>query len=367
MAKLFNTDFIDVVKSTDWKWSFSDYPEQKNGIKVFSCFAGGGGSTMGYKLAGCDVLGCVEIDKKMNAIYVKNHNPKYNYLMDIREFNALDNLPIELYNLDILDGSPPCTTFSVSGDREASWGIKKVFREGQVEQTLDDLSFVFIDTVAKLRPKIVIMENVEGLFRGAAFKYVKQINSKFDDVGYFVRHWLLKGEFMGVPQARHRSIFVAVRKDISFNLKDLNMDFNYAPITYGDIKFGEGKKVNPKTMAFNLLLNAKEGDSCLADVRRRIDGKWTGFNDLIFWESKIPFTITASVSIFDKKDMRHISKESVVRIQTFPSDFDFINDSLSNVVYVCGMSVPPIMIRRIVERLLSSGLLKSLKGCIDEL
>ena len=48
-----------------------------------------GGSTMGYKLSGCDVLGCVEIDPKMNEVYVKNHNPKYNFLMDIRDFNKL--------------------------------------------------------------------------------------------------------------------------------------------------------------------------------------------------------------------------------------------------------------------------------------
>lgn len=35
-------------KSTDWKWTFADYPKEKNGLKVFSCFACGGGSTMGY-------------------------------------------------------------------------------------------------------------------------------------------------------------------------------------------------------------------------------------------------------------------------------------------------------------------------------
>ena len=46
-------------KSDDWKWSFSDYPKEKNGLKVFSCFSCGGGSTMGYKLAGCDVIGNV--------------------------------------------------------------------------------------------------------------------------------------------------------------------------------------------------------------------------------------------------------------------------------------------------------------------
>ena len=137
-------------KSDDWKWTFADYPLEKNGLKVFSCFACGGGSTMGYKLAGCEVLGCCEIDPKMNEVYVANHHPKHNFLMDIRDFNKIPNkeLPEELFHLDILDGSPPCTTFSMAGQREDSWGKKKKFREGQAEQTLDDLSFIFIETVA---------------------------------------------------------------------------------------------------------------------------------------------------------------------------------------------------------------------------
>ena len=54
-----------------FKWYLKDgYPAKgikKHGLKVFSCFACGGGSTMGYKLAGYDVLGCNEIDKKIIA------------------------------------------------------------------------------------------------------------------------------------------------------------------------------------------------------------------------------------------------------------------------------------------------------------
>lgn len=147
-------------KSNDWKWTMAnDYP-QKNGLKVFSCFACGGGSTMGYKLVGCDVIGCNEIDPRMNKVYVENHHPKYNYLEDIRDFNKREDLPQELYNLDVLDGSPPCSTFSMAGQREDAWGKEKKFREGQKMQTLDDLLFVFIDTVAKLKPKVAILENV---------------------------------------------------------------------------------------------------------------------------------------------------------------------------------------------------------------
>ena len=254
-------------KSDDWKWSFSDYPKEKNGLKVFSCFSCGGGSTMGYKLAGCDVIGNVEIDEKMNELYKLNHNPKYNYCMDIRDFNNIPNeeLPEELFNLDILDGSPPCTTFSMAGQREKSWGKKKKFREGQKEQTLDDLLFVFIDTVAKLQPKTVIMENVEGLAKGAAVDYLNKVYDKFKSIGYQVRCYLLKGEEMGVPQKRHRVFFI-VTKDLSFNYNNLDMNFNYEPVIYADIKNGIGKPVNKDTTMYKYLLQAEHTDLRLSDI-----------------------------------------------------------------------------------------------------
>ncbi len=83
---------------------------------------------MGYKRAGFNVIGNCEIDEKINRMYVKNNHPKYNYHMDIREFNNIEKLPDELYDLDILDGSPPCTTFSMAGKREETWGKEKKFR-----------------------------------------------------------------------------------------------------------------------------------------------------------------------------------------------------------------------------------------------
>lgn len=184
---------------------------------------------MGYKLAGCEVIGCVEIDPKMNEVYVKNHHPKYNYLMDIRDFNALpdDQLPRELFDLDILDGSPPCSTFSIAGQREEAWGKTKKFREGQKEQTLDDLPFIFVDTVKKLRPRCVIMENVEGLLLGNAWAYVQEIHRRLKECGYKSHHWLLKGENMGIPQTRHRVFFIAVREDVGIDPINLDMAFHY--------------------------------------------------------------------------------------------------------------------------------------------
>ena len=79
---------------------------------------------MGYKLAGYEHLGGGEINPKVAEIYKENLQPKYLFVDDIREFNKREDLPKELYELDILDGSPPCTSFSMQGVREKGWGKK---------------------------------------------------------------------------------------------------------------------------------------------------------------------------------------------------------------------------------------------------
>lgn len=339
------------IKSTDWKWSFDDYPKEKNGLKVFSCFACGGGSTMGYKLAGCDVIGCCEIDPKMNEIYIKNHHPKYNFLMDIRDFNKLpiEELPEELLDLDILDGSPPCTTFSMAGDREDSWGKKKKFREGQAEQTLDDLSFVFIETVAKLMPKVMIMENVEGITLGNAWTYVQRIYKELKDIGYTVKHWICKGEYMGVPQKRHRTFFIAVRNDIDFDIERLDMSFNYAPILYKQFKSKDEKIANGKMSS--AIKQIRQGES-IADCMQRVHGVYSGITHKLCDEEKIFPTQIAGHADMWLKSGNHPSESDVITAQTFPQDYDFGGQSVE---YTCGMSVPPIMIKRIVNRLIESG------------
>lgn len=345
------------IKSTDWKWSFKDYPKEKNGLKVFSCFACGGGSTMGYKLAGCEVIGCCEIDPKMNETYVKNHNPKHNFCMDIRKFNKIPNeeLPPELFNLDILDGSPPCTTFSMAGDREESWGKKKKFREGQAEQTLDDLSFIFIETVAKLRPKVMIMENVEGLIKGEAWSYVQRIYKELNDIGYKVKHWLFKAQYMGVPQRRHRVFFVAIPKENKFDLERLDMSFNYEPITYGKIKDGKMKPLGADTDYRRLTLAALPEEKDIGAVNMRLHKKLSGFQTFLIDDDSLVPTIRSKPDIIDRNAVAIISKETIRNAQTFPQDYKFEPNTFANISYICGMSVPPIMIKRIVTRLIEKG------------
>ena len=342
-------------ESTDWKWSMTDYPK-KNGLKVFSTFACGGGSTMGYKLAGCDVIGCCEIDKRMNDVYVANHHPKYNFLMDIRDFNKKDDLPEELYNLDILDGSPPCSTFSMAGQREEAWGKEKKFREGQALQTLDDLLFIFLDTVNKLKPKTFIMENVEGLMLGNAWKYVQRIYQKAKEIGYNLNHYLLNGEKMGVPQTRHRVFFIGVRNDIDFNFNKLDMGFDYDPVTYSEIKENVGHLIGKDTKYYYYASRADKRDKSLADTRIRLGDKGSAFQTYYIRNEDIMPTLRSKPDVIDLDNIAYISWQTIRNSQTFPQDYDFMPNTEGNTGYICGMSVPPIMIKRIVNRLIESGL-----------
>lgn len=341
----------------EWDWYFKDYPVP-NGLKVFSCFACGGGSTMGYKLAGCEVIGCCEIDPKMNEVYVANHHPKYNFPVDIREFNNTPNseLPEELFDLDILDGSPPCTTFTTLGKREETWGKKKKFREGQKEQTLDDLLFVFIETAKKLQPKVVVMENVEGLLLGNAQAYVQKIYEEMDIAGYQVKHYLLKAEEMGVPQTRHRVFFIGVRKDIPFDFFNLNMQFDYPSVPYREIKQGEGEKPNDGTVRHRLVSNILPGDKDLGKVRQRLYGDPYFFGEKVCSENEVLPTIATHGYFYREKERTFLSIKDIVHASTFPNDYSFIPRTYRDVCYICGMSVPPLMIKRVTERIIETGI-----------
>ena len=226
-----------------YRWYLKDgYPES-NELKVFSTFACAGGSTMGYKLAGYKVIGCLEIDGKMIELYKINHHPQYVFCEDIREFNKRNDLPDELYDLDILDGSPPCSTFSMAGNRQKDWGREKCFREGQKKQKLDDLYYEFIKLVEKLKPKTFVTENVKGMIIGKARGYVKEIAQGFKKAGYRTQVFILNAASMGVPQRRERIFIIGTR---IFDWALLRLSFNESPILYKEIQINEfGKSFTP--------------------------------------------------------------------------------------------------------------------------
>lgn len=351
MMKNLNMNARNVVSDSmnkhkfSYRWKLSDLANvKKNGCKVFSCFSCGGGSSMGYKLAGYEVMGNCEIDPAINKIYVKNNHPKYNYLMDIRDFINKE-VPEELKDLDILDGSPPCSTFSMAGSREESWNKEKKFREGQKEQTLDDLFFWFIKAVEKLKPKVYIAENVKGLIAGNAKGYVNQIVRELDEIGYTVQIFLLNSASMGVPQRRERVFVIGHRKDLDF--EKLHLAFNEQPIFYREFADENYIALNKDTATYFRWQNRKKTDSSIGDtVKRAEKGKISGFTTNYIKMSDIPRTMTAGSRPirFDKPG--YITDRDVRLIQSFPEDYDFNGNDAQ---YVCGMSVPPVMMANIAS------------------
>lgn len=324
-------------------WFLKDIDKvKKNGLKVFSFFHCGGGSTMGYKLAGFDVIGGLEIDPKMMDLYKKNHNPKHSYLMSIKEFNKIPNeeLPKELFGLDILDGSPPCSSFSMAGNREKDWNKSKKFREGQEDQILDDLFFSFIESAEKLKPKAVISENVKGLIQGKAKGYVKEIYNKFSNAGYDTQLFILNSSTMGVPQKRERVFFISRRKDLC--LKNISLDFNEKEISISQAFLGLENKIEKLTD-----IQQKYWSLCApGESFSKYHPNKSYFGNMKCHPDKPSNTLTTkSDSIFHYKYKRSLDLSEWIRIGTFPEDYNGLKK------YLIGMSVPPFMMQRISNQI----------------
>ena len=354
-----------VKHSFHYRWTLKDAIFTKDKGKVFSCFACGGGSTMGYKLAGFDVLGCNEIDPKMMAAYKANHNPKYAYLEPIQTFKLRDDLPQELYELDILDGSPPCSSFSMAGNREKDWGKEKVFREGQAEQVLDTLFFDFIDLAKKLQPKVVIAENVKGLLMGGAKEYVRNIYREFDLAGYYVQHFLLDASKMGVPQRRERVFFIALRKDLATPFLEqvdffaivpkLKLEFNEQEIKFGEIFHDYTDR--PLSEHYQKFWDTRQQGDVDFSISSERMGKNPNaqFQYKYLYMDKVANTITAGeyCVLFDRPRYRNF--DELCECGSYPKDYDFNGNKPE---YLIGMSVPPIMTAQIAKQVYEQWLSK---------
>jgi DNA (cytosine-5)-methyltransferase 1 len=351
---------MNVKHKFNYNWTLKDAVFTKDKGKVFSCFACGGGSTMGYKLAGFDVLGCNEIDPKMIEAYKTNHNPKYAYLEPIQTFKNRTDLPKELYELDILDGSPPCSSFSMAGNRDKDWGKEKKFREGQAEQVLDTLFFDFIDLAKELQPKVVVAENVKGLLLGNAKSYVIEIYKAFEEAGYYCQHFLLNASKMGVPQRRERVFFIALRKDLAkqflhwedmfTEVPKIEMEFNEKGINFEMIRDYSGYNNRPINAPSILNTWNKKiyGDGSMGDTTKRELNKEKFFSYHYLYNDKICNTIAANDCNILFDEARYLNSNELCLGGSYPTDYNFVNLKPE---YLIGMSVPPVMTAQIASNI----------------
>ena len=190
----------------------------ENKFSVISCFAGGGGSSTGYRLAGGKILLINEFVEEAISSYKKNYPDTPVLVDDIKKYSGqdfLNKVKLKEGELDILDGSPPCSAFSVAGKREKGWDKTKNYSDGKTVENIEDLFLDFIRVAKEIKPKVIVAENVKGITFGEATKKLNEFIKAFESIGYYVTYKVLNAADFGVPQARERTIFICVREDVA--------------------------------------------------------------------------------------------------------------------------------------------------------
>lgn len=331
-------------------------------FKVVSTFAGGGGSSLGYRLAGGDILAINEFVESARDTYRANWPNTKIYPSDIRELKGetiLNDLNLKKGELDILDGSPPCASFSLSGNREKDWGKEKKYSDKV--QTTDDLFFEYARLIDEIKPKTFIAENVKGLLIGSAKDFFgssqlglfgghnETIYHTLSNLGYKVYYRVLNAKNYGVPQSRERLIIVGVRNDINipfkypkpnnyiFNLKEAFETLEYTK--------EELDEVNIERFAiYKEAIKLKEGDQS------------DKYFNLIKSNSKKPSgTLTQTAGAIGAAsiihwDNRKFTVKEAKRIMSFPDDY-ILEGTYREKVERLGRAVPPLLMRAVAKQI----------------
>lgn len=207
-----------------YRYTLDDLKESSD-RKLFSYisfFAGGGGSSAGYKLAGGDCKFVNEFQQVAVDTYLANWPDTPHICGDIKDVTGqqiMEMTGIKKYELDILDGSPPCPPFSMSGTKKAGWNKEKM-AYGMKQKNIEDLTWEMIRIAGEMMPKVIICENVKGLTMEYAKQHLDRMVTDFEALGYSTTFKVLNGIHFGVPQKRQRVFIVSVRNDV---LEDIGM------------------------------------------------------------------------------------------------------------------------------------------------
>ncbi|MFM0224158.1 DNA cytosine methyltransferase [Paraburkholderia dipogonis] len=180
-------------------------PRSDDAPTVVSLFAGCGGSSLGYSMAGFDERLAVEWNEKQGASFAANFAHVPLYLGDVAELaddDALRRARLQPGQLDVLDGSPPCQGFSLAGARQFGDGRNQLFLE-------------YVRLLNAFRPKAFVMENVRGMIVGKMRLIFADILRDLKAAGYHVSARVLVAGYYGVPQMRPRMIFIGIRDELA--------------------------------------------------------------------------------------------------------------------------------------------------------
>jgi len=358
------------------KYNLKDVKEAsaQNKFSVISTFAGGGGSSTGYRLAGGNILCVNEFVEQARITYKENYPDTKILPDDIKELTGKDFLQttgIQKGELDILDGSPPCSAFSMCGTLGKSgskhsdgWGKTKKYSDNKVVENIEDLFFEFLRIAKDLKPKVIIGENVAGLVAGEAKLKLNEIVNTFEEIGYDVSYKILNASHFGVPQSRRRVIFIAVREDVTeaIGLTFMNIasifpeesrDIVTAEEALEDLEL-DSEEVKWCTDTWIKSAHYKDTAALMPDDPDKVLGgndyhpKGWHFNVKKMSRHHPAPTITTNADVCHFIEKRRLTIKEIKRLMSLPDDF-IVTGSMSQKTERCGRMVPSLMMKAIAE------------------
>jgi len=321
---------------------------------VISTFAGCGGSSLGYKLAGFHELLAVEWDDNAVATFKLNFPEVPVFHGDIAKLTGAECMrlagDIKPGELDVFDGSPPCQGFSTAGKRKFDDPRNSLFKE-------------YARLLRELQPKVFVMENVTGMVKGVMKQAYLQIIKTLRECGYRALGEVLNAMYFNVPQSRERVIIIGVRDD-------LGVEPNHPKPQTRPLRFGAALGLvvtdgdQHRQASARVLKYAKHhrgGWNTDMRLMVKLSGKTYSVASLKWAELDSPLGTIAKQEIVDAGIMhpnreRYLSMNELKAGASFPQSFDFT--SRKNAIQRIGNSVPPNLMRAIAEHIKSNILSK---------
>jgi DNA (cytosine-5)-methyltransferase 1 len=333
-------------------------------MKVISTFSGAGGSSLGLKQAGFKIPVALEFVESAAESYRLNGGDTLVLGDDIRDVDPvalMDAAGVKVGELDVFEGSPPCDSFSMAGSREKAWGVTKKYYEGK-KQRVDDLVFVFLGLAEKIKPRAILMENVEGLARGKARLYLDAAVRQIKAMGYSrVDARIYDGADYGLPQRRRRLVLVALRDDVAGEYvvpevthpRGSQVSIRQALVGVPEATGQEiAKTLTPGTKGLDMWNRTKQGQGF--DVAyKKLFGTPSMFNQKRCDGGKVSFTIAKTPCVHHHAEPRLFHIPELRRLAGFPDDFKIVGSHAQRWGRI-GMSVAPPMYRAIGGRLMEA-------------
>lgn len=326
-------------------WQQVHLPRKTGAPTVVSLFAGCGGSSLGYQIAGFSELLAVEWDA--HAVeHLKLNFPSmrvwHGDIANLSVEECLDITKMAAGELSLLDGSPPCQGFSTTGKRDDNDPRNMLFKE-------------YVRLLRGLRPRAFVMENVTGLIKGKMKLVFSEIFKELRESGYVVQVAVMKASHYGVPQARERVIFLGARSDLNIVPtfpEPLPYIVSAANALYGADTSGTKELSDSGKALWRETFPGKNASDSM-----KIQSYW---NTIKLHPDKPSPTLcktNTGASFFHWRFPRSVSIGEAKRLQSFPDEYNFFGSFTEQWARI-GNSVPPLLMTAIAKHLRSiNGLL----------